>query len=180
MYVKCQNNQYDDCGRFTGRRRRRRRRRRKRRRHVMMYNTKRSPWHTHIKDPVVPVTVSEFSGSWKYQNNPACTKSVWVFGMLKLDASGHAKDHFDTWEGSRGSTSRWHCLTTPNTTLNRTQAPWETYLHSWSHVSMSRILKNVLFTTFSFKSVRSNFAKSQSHTASMINTDRTLPFVLTM
>lgn len=72
-------------------------------------------------------------------------------------------------EGSRGSTSRWHCLTTLNTTLNRTHAPWETYLFSWSHVSMSRILKNVLFTTFSFKSFRSNFAKSQSRFTYSIN-----------
>ena len=27
----------------------------------------------------------EFGGLWKHQNNPACTKSVRVFIMLKLD-----------------------------------------------------------------------------------------------
>ena len=31
-------------------------------------------------------SVSEFGGLWKHQDNPACTKSVRVFRLLKLDA----------------------------------------------------------------------------------------------
>ena len=30
-------------------------------------------------------SMSEFGGLWKQQNHPACTKSVRVFIMLKLD-----------------------------------------------------------------------------------------------
>ena len=40
--------------------------------------------HTHIKDPVVPV---RFGRLWKHQNNPACTESVRIFEMLKMDAT---------------------------------------------------------------------------------------------
>ena len=39
--------------------------------------------HTHVKDPVIHVTVQW--GLWKHQNSPACTKTVRVFKMLKLD-----------------------------------------------------------------------------------------------
>ena len=35
---------------------------------------------THIKDPM-----AEFGGSWKQQNNPACSKSARVFKLLVLD-----------------------------------------------------------------------------------------------
>ena len=31
------------------------------------------------------MSMSEFGGLWKQQNNPACAKSVRVFIMLKLD-----------------------------------------------------------------------------------------------
>ena len=35
--------------------------------------------------------MSEFGGLWKQQNNPAYTKSVRVFRMLKLDTMGKKK-----------------------------------------------------------------------------------------
>ena len=36
--------------------------------------------------PVILLT-SEFSGLWKHQNNPACTKGARVFRMVKLDTT---------------------------------------------------------------------------------------------
>lgn len=36
--------------------------------------------------------MSEFGGFWKRPNNPACTKNVKVFKMLKLETIGKKKD----------------------------------------------------------------------------------------
>ena len=33
----------------------------------------------------IPESTSEFSGLWKLENNPACTESVRVFIVFKLD-----------------------------------------------------------------------------------------------
>ena len=42
-------------------------------------------WVYHIRMLKILWSMSEFSGLWKHQNNPANTKGVRVFIMLKLD-----------------------------------------------------------------------------------------------
>jgi len=59
-------------------------------------HAQRSP--THVKDPVAHDRVRWL---WKHQNNPACTKSVRAFIMLKLDTELTEEDEEEGGEISK-------------------------------------------------------------------------------
>ena len=45
------------------------------------------------------LSMSEFGGLWKHQNDPACTKSVRVFIMLMLDTTDTKEEDEEKEEG---------------------------------------------------------------------------------